>query len=132
MAKEVGFLWWRAGMLSEAATYALELGRLDDASQWAREALVLSNQLGDRQRCIRALAKLSAVAAARDRFEAAGRLWGAIEAEEARGPTGAWQHARREYEQRVLSRRTPALEQGLAQGHTQSLDEAIQEALSGV
>jgi hypothetical protein len=48
--------------------------------------------------------------------ECAGRLWGAIEAEEERAFLGGWQADREEYASRILTPRTAEFERGLAAG----------------
>ena len=64
------------------------------ASNNARESLAPLAKVGDRQNVLFALALLARVAAQDGREARAGRLWGAIEAEEARGPIGAWERDR--------------------------------------
>ncbi len=78
-----------------------------------------------------ALALLARFAASSSQSERAGRLWGAIEAEEARAPVGAWEHQREEFAAPVLADGGPEFEAGRAAGRLLSLDEAVDDALAG-
>ena len=129
MAGETHFTWWRARMLGRLVDFTLEHGDLDAASAHAREALVLSRELADRLRLVRGLARLAVIAAENGDEERAGRLWGAVEAEEARGPVGAWESERERYEERVLSVGADDLQRGRVAGQSLSLDEAMAYAL---
>lgn len=129
LAGEVGFTWWRAGMLGKLVDRALEQGSPDRAAGFAREALALSRELGDRLRCVRGLARLAVIAAEQGDDARAGRLWGAVEAEEARGPVGAWESERERFERPVLAHAGPAFERGRNEGRRLSLDEAVSDAL---
>jgi hypothetical protein len=62
--------------------------------------------------------------------ERAGRLWGAVEAEEVRGPLGQWELERDEYSTRVLANTGPDFETARGAGRVLALDEAIGYALS--
>jgi non-specific serine/threonine protein kinase len=130
LAGEAGFGWWRAGMLGKLSDCWFEQGRAETAETYAREALSLSYDFGDRLRIVRGLARLARVAAGDGRQERAGRLWGAVEAEELLGAIGAWENERERYERAVLSHAGSALELGRAQGRRLPLDEAVAAALS--
>jgi hypothetical protein len=86
-----------------------------------------------------ALARLAQTAADGGRRERAGRLWGAIEAEQQRAPIAAW-HSTFElvYPFDEHNRRSPVpmladadadFDRGRSAGHELNLDEAVAEAL---
>ena len=129
LAAEAGFTWWRARMLGILSDCALEQGSPERAERHAREAVALSRELGDRLRLVRGLARLARFAVGHGERELAGRLWGAIEAEEARGPVGAWESERAGFERVVLANADAAFARGRQEGRKLSLDEAIAEAL---
>jgi predicted ATPase len=131
LCEQVGFTWMRANALLDVADLSRELGRDDAAERCAREGLHLSHHLADRQSVMYALALLARFAASSSQSERAGRLWGAIEAEEARAPVGAWEHQREEFAAPVLADGGPEFEAGRAAGRLLSLDEAVDDALAG-
>ena len=61
-----------------------------------------------------------------------GRLWGAIEAEEARGPVGQWEAERDSYSQVILAHAGPEFERGRQDGVRLSLNEVVDDALDEV
>ncbi len=130
LAGETGFVWWRASMLNQLADGVLRNGALEEAAAHALEALAISRDLGDRLRLVRGLGRLARIAAEQGDAARAGLLWGAVEAEEERGPTGAWAHDRAPFEEAVLTRAGPELEAGRAEGRTLSLDQAVEQALA--
>jgi predicted ATPase/class 3 adenylate cyclase len=129
-AGEAGFRWWRAGMLGKLADCHREHGQLDEAETCAREACAISQELGDRLRLVRGLARLARLAAERGEPERAGLLWGAVEADEERGPIGAWENERERYAQALCGVEEPDFDLGREKGRTLSLDEAVNRALS--
>jgi predicted ATPase len=129
LAGQIGRTWWQARMLTKLADVALADEQYQDVTRWARQALLLARQIGNRQTIVYALAQLAAAAAAKNDRWRAGRLWGAIEADEARAPIGIWESAREPLASRVLGLATPELERGLQQGRCFSLDEAVADAL---
>ena len=129
-AADCGFVWWRAGMLGKLSDHARELGRVEEARRQASEALLLSRDLGDRLRMTRGLARLARLAAEQGEAVVAGRLWGSVEAEEAREPIGAWENERHRFAAVVLAREGPEFERGRADGRAMPLDEAVGYALS--
>ena len=129
MVRDSGFVWWQAGMLAALAESALIAGRLDEAEIHAHEQLSLAEEVADKQNAIYGLAFIAWVAAGKRDFLRAGRLWGAIEAQEARGPIGAWESERQMYESHILVSEGSELQQGLEEGRRLSLDQAIDEAL---
>src|SRR6202040_1735804 len=96
--------------LMDAADLSHELGRTVVANEQAREALRLSQKIVGRQSTLYALALLARFAVADGRVERAGLLWGAVEAEEGRGPVGAWDRDREEYAGPILAHAGPEFE----------------------
>jgi predicted ATPase/DNA-binding SARP family transcriptional activator len=129
MAAQEGFTWWEAITRTNLAELALARNRPEEATAGARQALRLSRRIGDRQLTVYALAYLACVAAEDGDVHQAGRLWGAVEAEEARRPLGAWEGEREQYAARVLAHADAHLEQGLREGRKLPLQAAIEEAL---
>jgi predicted ATPase len=127
--EQVGFTWMQAGSICNVAEVLHELGRADLAEEPGREALRLSHGLADRQLTVFTLATLASFATAAGRPERAGRLWGAIEAEEMRGPIGQWERNREEYAAKILLS-SPEFEAARSAGRRLSLDQAVQYALS--
>jgi hypothetical protein len=107
-----------------------EQGRADEAETCACEACAISEELGDRLRVVRGLARLARLAAERGDPERAGLLWGAVEADEEHGPIGAWENERERYAQVVLGAAGPDFDRGREEGGRQALDEAVSAALS--
>jgi hypothetical protein len=93
-----------------------------------REVLALALRMSDRQRIVFGLARFAVYAAHAGRADLAGRLWGAIEAEEARGPIGQWEGQRATHAARLP--RTDSFEAARAKGRRLRLDEAAREALA--
>jgi predicted ATPase/DNA-binding SARP family transcriptional activator len=129
MAAEEGFTWWEASRRASLAELALAQNRLEDAARRARQTLRLSARIGDRQLSVYALAYLACVAAENGDARRAGRLWGAVEAEETRRPVGHWDGERDQYAARLPARGLPEFESGLREGRQLSLLAAIDEAL---
>jgi predicted ATPase/DNA-binding SARP family transcriptional activator len=128
MAAEEGFTWWEANTRANLAELALEQNRLDEAAQRARQVLRLSRRIGDRQLSVFALACLAC--AENGQAHRAGRLWGAVEAEERRRPLGWWESDRDRYAGRLTVRGSPAFERGVREGRALSLHAAIDEAVA--
>ena len=97
LGDEPAFTWMQASALMDAADLSHELGRTVVAGARGREALRLAEELADRRSIVYSLAWLARFAAADGRIDEAGRLWGAIEAEELRGPIGAWAQEREQF-----------------------------------
>jgi predicted ATPase len=127
----LGFTWWEQGMLGAIAETELKLGRVEEAASQARESLALAVKIGNRQGSVLRLALLAWAAAESGQIERAGRLWGAVEAEEARGPIGQWEMVREDYARHVFAHAGPELENALAEGRRLSLERAVSEALEG-
>ena len=130
LAEEGHFPWWQGGSLMSLAETALGVGRLDDAHDALFEGLPILARLGDRLQLVWGLAMLARTLAARGHEEAGGVCWGALEAEEDRGPIGQWETARHEYEQELAPYEGAAFEQGRDRGRQLSVDEAVAYALS--
>lgn len=126
----LGFTWWEQNMLGEIAETSLELGRVDDAEPPARQALAFAADMGDRQHTLYFLALLTWIAAEGGDLARAGRLWGAIEAEEEKGPVGHWEAERAQYAARVYAHDGPELDLALAEGRLLSFEAAIALALT--
>jgi tetratricopeptide (TPR) repeat protein len=129
MCGQVGFTWMQVNTTLDVADVAAELGRNDYATEQAGQAVRLAGQIHDRQFTIYGLALLARLAVAVGDVERAGRLWGAVEAEEARGPVGYWELGRDEIAAAVVVA-SPEFESGRSSGRALSLDEAVEYALS--
>jgi predicted ATPase len=130
LCEQVGFTWMQASTICDVADLSFELGRGEVAEERGREGLRLARQVADRRLQVFALGFLARFAAGDGRAERAGRLWGAIEAEEARGPLGQWERGRDEYAGPVLAVASPEFEAARAAGRLLGLDEAVEHALS--
>jgi non-specific serine/threonine protein kinase len=130
LAREVGFAWWSSGMYVGLGERACELGRWDDADSWAREGLAEAHGIGERQWAVYGLAVLARAAAATGRLERAGRLWGAIEAEEGRGPLGQWEKERDVYAVPINAAANDLFEIARREGRRLSLEDALVVALA--
>jgi ATP/maltotriose-dependent transcriptional regulator MalT len=118
-------------MLSAIAEVLIELGQLDEAVPAARRQLELARAIGDRQSSVIGLVLLAYLAARRGDHERAHFLWGAVEAEEGRGPIGQWETEREDYRAKVLLADGEELERARRLGRGRSLEAAIEEALDG-
>jgi predicted ATPase len=127
----LGFIWWEMGMYSAYAECALELGRISEGVTRARESLALASEIDHRQGIVFVLALLAWGAAAAGDPVHAGRLWGALEAEERRAPVGQWEDERQGYANRMLAVDGAEFEQAREAGRRLSLETAIAEALEG-
>jgi hypothetical protein len=110
------------------AEVANQLGRTEPAWQQAREGLCLFRECDDRRLTLYSLALLASFEAEAGRAGRAGVLWGAIEAEESRGPVGNWESERDEFASSVINP-SPEFEQGRSAGRSLSLDEAVEYGL---
>jgi predicted ATPase/class 3 adenylate cyclase len=130
LAGEIGFVWQRTRMLRRLADWAAEQGNWPEAAEAIRESLVLSREIGDRISTVFELARLARIAAELGDIEEAGRLWGAVEAEENRGGLGAWFGERDRFAAPVLVHDGPTFARGRAEGRAQPLEAAVEEALA--
>jgi len=122
--------WFQAHSLSTAGEYALLMGHPLRAQEICRESLAISSAIGDRQSIAFGLGLLAWVAVDLRQAERAGRIWGAIEAEEEHGPIGQWEAAREEYRARVFTAEGPEFERGRLDGRSLTFEEAIESALA--
>jgi predicted ATPase/DNA-binding SARP family transcriptional activator len=120
-----GWAWGEPQYLVNIAEFSLMLGRFDDAETYARQAFEASCRIGDRTTATYALAVLALVARGCGDDESAGRLWGALEAEEERAFLGRWSSDREEYARRILTPKSPDFERGFAAGRQLTFEEAI-------
>jgi predicted ATPase len=130
LCREADFPWWRSRQLRKLADCMLETGQPRRAEAFARESLQLMRGIGDRQMMVFALARLARISAQTGEEDRAGLLWGAIEAEEARRPMGAWAKERHRFGAPILTHEGLRFERGRKRGSTLSLDEAAHEALT--
>jgi predicted ATPase/DNA-binding SARP family transcriptional activator len=130
LAREVGVLWWEAGMVAELAQLAANAGRVEEAENRAHASLAVAEQLHDRPGRIFGVGLLALTAAERGELERAGRLWGAIEDEDAGAPLGGWRRHRATCEARIRELAGPGFERGREEGHTLTLDDAVSLALA--
>jgi predicted ATPase len=128
-AGEVGFTWWQMHQLYHGCEWSLELGRTDHAEAYGRDALRIAAAIRDRQVTVYLLALLAATAAAHGQLERAGAVWGAVEADEARGRIGQWEGERDLYAARVLGYEGEAFERGRVEGRRMTLPDAVEYAL---
>jgi predicted ATPase len=129
LAGEIGFPWWRSRMLRKLVDCLIDLGRLNEAAAAARESLELIHSMRDRQMTVFTLARLARLAAESEDEAGAGLIWGAIEAEEGRGPMGAWAKERERLGAPVLAHTGPEFERGRTEGGLLELAEAVELAL---
>jgi predicted ATPase/class 3 adenylate cyclase len=130
IAREVGFPWWEVGTLTSLCEWSLELARSSDAERYGRNALEIAHRIGERMFAVYTLALLARIAAADGRRERAGLLWGAVEAEEQRGPIGQWEAERESYAAPVLAAAGADFERGREAGRRLTLDEAVEQELA--
>ncbi len=129
MASAAGVRWWWMGMVAELAALSLDDGRLDEAEQQARDSLAAATEFKDWPGRLLSVGLLAGVAAARGHRDRAGRLWGAIEDDDAMAPLGGWRRHRPACAARVAALESPQLERALAEGRKLTLDEAVEYAL---
>jgi hypothetical protein len=87
-------------------------------------------ELRDRSDRAFGLGLLACVAAERGQRERAGRLWGAIEDEDAFAPLGGWRRHRQSCEARIREVAGSEFERGRAEGRELTLDDAVSLALA--
>ena len=130
IAAGTGFVWWQGVMLGGLAEFLGERGRAEEARRKLRESLRLLHEVGDRQNTLWALAESAKRAADAGYVGDAGRLWGAVEAEEARGPLGWWREERVTFEQFFQAYQgDPDFVRGSSEGRGLTLDDAVAYAL---
>jgi predicted ATPase/class 3 adenylate cyclase len=130
LSREIAVAWWESGMLAELAQLALNGRRLDEGEVRARESLALAEQMRDRGGRVFGVGLFARLAAERGQLDRAGRLWGAIEDEDAGAPLGGWRRHRQRCEERMRTVSSPEFERGCVAGHKLTLDEAVSLALA--
>ena len=97
MAADVGFLWWRSGILSQLAFLAADRGNVEEAERAGREALRLVRSDEGRSGTLLPLVALARAALVQGQPARAGVLWGAVETEAERTLRSTlWQRRRAE------------------------------------
>ena len=129
LAAGVRSRWTQSHSLLVAGEFALDMGRPSQAQQICIEGLAVARSIGYRQNIAFCLGLLAWAAADLGQSERAGRIWGAIEAEEANGPFGQWEAQRETFRSHALAAAGPGFERGLLEGRSLTFDEAIEEAL---
>ncbi len=129
LALEAGVPWWQGGMLAEFAALSLNAGRIDEAERRARESLAIAEQLRDRAGRVFGVGLLATIAGERGQAKRAGRLWGAIEDDDALAPLGGWRRHRGACETRIRNAAGPEFDRGYAEGRDFNLDDAVSLAL---
>jgi hypothetical protein len=89
----------------------------------------LAHSIGDRQGIVYGLGLLAWAAAAAGEAGRAGRLWGAIETEAARGSIGQWEDERDDYAAHVLPVAGADFDRAVEAGRHMTLDDAVAYAL---
>ena len=131
IAVELGKSWWEASTLANLAELDLIAGRTEQAAVRARNTLTLSRAQGSRGPTSWGLMYMARVAAGRGDRLTAGMLWGAVEAEKARG-NPALTGDDPDYAVLVaplLEIDDPEFERGRVEGRKLELDEAVDLAL---
>lgn len=129
VSRPLEFDWFHAIEHMNLAELLLKHGKAEDAEVSAREALRLSRRTGGRQNTIYSLATLALVAKAKGDLSTAGRLWGAVLAEERSAPVGAWEALEKAHFATQLELPDAEFTDGVAAGHRLSLDEVVDETL---
>jgi hypothetical protein len=130
LAREAGVPWWESGALAELACLSLNAGLIEEGEARARESLAIAHELRDRPGRIFGVGILARVAAERGQSERAGRLWSAIEDEEADAPLGGWRPHRETCEGRIRELAAPEFDRGRVEGRALILDDAVSIALA--
>jgi predicted ATPase len=129
LAREAGVPWWESGALAELAILSLNVGLLEEGEAHARDSLAIADEIHDRPGRIFGVGILARVAAEKGQTERAGRLWGAIEDEEAGAPLGGWRRHRETSEDRIRGLVGPEFEAARAEGRALTIAEAVALAL---
>ncbi len=124
IAHEFGWTWWELHELMNLSEFERRRDRLQAAEDYAHRSLTLAIGIGDRMAAVFSTAELASCAALRGEPAAAGRLWGAIESEEASAPIGQWSRFREQYEQLVFRATGTAFDAAREDGKLLSLAEA--------
>ena len=131
LSHEIDFIWWEKNALEIGAEIALTLGRLEYARERAISGVALAQAIGDRQGLVYGLGLLAWAAAEAGEAARAGRLWGAVEAEAARGPVGQWEAERDDYASHLSRVSGADFDRAVENGRRMALDDAVAYALDG-
>ena len=96
----------------------------------ARDSLELAKQLEDRAGQVFIVGILACVAVERGQLERGGRLWGAVEDEDAVAPLGGWRRHREAFEARIREAAGREFDRGYAEGRQLALADAVSLALT--
>lgn len=130
LLREIGhWPWGETSRLRDLAELSSLLGRHDEALAYGRDALEVTSRVGNRIKTVMALAALALIARRRGDDAQAGRLWGAIEAEERRSFLGWWSTYRGPYVAEVLSAPSAEFERARGEGAALTLEQAVAEVL---
>lgn len=121
--------WGETSRLRTMAEIASHLGWHERADEHGREALAIARFSGDRIKSLIALAAVALVAFRAGDVERAGRIWGAIEAEERRSFLGWWTTYRSRYDEVANACSAAEFAAACAAGRQVPLDDMMDEAL---
>ncbi len=128
LCRETGFAWWEIHTLVSQALLLFKLRRLDDAVRCARESLEVARRIDDRVGIFSAIGLISRAAVEAGDQQLAGRLLGALEAENERAPVAVWENDRSWLVEPILERAGNDFEVGRTQGRKLSFEDAVQFA----
>ena len=128
LAREIGYTWWSGRMHFAIAELLLDQGDADAARTRLAESIPILQEADDRHDAIETLALLARIEVIAGRPDRAGRFWGAVQAEEARAPTGLWQTMRATYEAALEPEADEVFRQAERAGRELSLAAALHEA----
>jgi predicted ATPase len=128
-ARDAGWRWWLAGQLSNLAFLALDRDDLDEAARDGREGLRIVQEQENRQWALWLMAALARVKLALGERQAAGQIWGAVEAETERVPSGSWQARRIEMAADLIAEAAPEFVAAVDEGRALDLWDAAAIAL---
>ncbi len=131
LAADIGFRWWEAWRSLEVALWTDEPECAAEAEPWALRALALLARMGDKRGVAWALAVLARTSADAGDLERAGRLLGALEAEDARTGTEP-PRGRAELTAPLVAVVDDALQRGREEGRQLSLEAAVAYAIGSV
>ena len=130
LARETGFTWWEKNALFGQAVAHFALAQPDEAAGRLRAALELAREMGDRIGTLDALGLLARAAVEQGDYTLAGRLWGTVEAEVARGSIAGWDPDNQHLEPVRRLHGQIAFEGGRTAGETMEIDDAVDVALA--
>ncbi len=125
IASDVGWAWWEAGQVLDAADLERKRGDLAAAERHARRSLELGLELGDRRVIVFSTAELAIIAADGADAARAGLLWGAVETEARAGRVGQWEANVERLEALVMRVEGPAFSEARAVGRLLNVSQAV-------